>query len=78
MAYKIIQHRTVKSVEYAVHFKCKCGCEFWADRDSFSKHIARELSSSFGELYYETRCPECTGITYSTEVAVPKSDVFTD
>lgn len=78
MAYQIIQHRVVKPVEYAVHFKCRCGCEFWADQNSFSRHIACELSSSFGELYYETKCPECTDVVYSTEAAVPKSDVFTE
>lgn len=78
MAYQIIQHRVMKPREYAVHFKCSCGCEFWADQDSVHVYRTREGLKPPNFHHYETRCPECTGIAYSTEAAVPKSDVFTE
>jgi hypothetical protein len=78
MAYQIIKHRIVKPVEYAVHFKCSCGCEFWADQNSVKEYRIRGGLSISKLVHYETRCPECIGIAYSAEVAVPKSDVFTE
>ena len=75
MSYQIIQHRVMKPREYAVHFKCSCGCEFWADQDSVYEYRVR---GGLNIAKYETRCPECTGVVYSTEAAAPKSDVFTE
>lgn len=78
MAYQIIQHRVVKPREYAIRFKCSCGCEFWADQNSVKEYRIRGGLNISKLLHYETRCPECTGVAYSTEAPVPKSDVFTD
>lgn len=50
MAYQIIKHRIVKPIEYAVHFECSCGCEFWADQNSVTEYCMRgglDVLSSF-------------------------------
>lgn len=45
MAIKIIQHKK-KSVRFALHFKCCCGCEFWADdKEAFDYCMGNDIVS---------------------------------
>lgn len=73
MAYKIIKRKVVKPKEFAVHFCCSCGCEFWADQNSL------DMVLYCGNIdHYETICPDCVHVTTSHEYAIPRDKVFTD
>lgn len=75
MAYQIVRHRIIRPREYAVYFKCGCGCEFWADESSFNEYCIRGVNV-IGNPYYKAKCPECDSRVYSVEPPVPKRGAF--
>lgn len=76
MAFKIIQHRK-KPVRFALHFKCCCGCEFWADdKEAFDYCMGNDIVSQ--HLCWNAYCPECKRLVQSGENPVPREEVFDD
>lgn len=75
MAYKIIKHR--HPTEYAVHFICECGCEFYADQVELTKITDNDnFKKTHTRCYYFTDCPECGKTVISYEMSIPKDKVF--
>ena len=74
MAFKIIQHKK-KPVRLALHFKCCCGCEFWADdKEAFDYCIGNDIVSQ--RLCWNAYCPECKRLVRSGESHVPREKIF--
>ena len=68
MAIKIVEHRK-RPAEFAYHFVCDCGCEFWSDGEDM------RMSKSLNP-WYEIKCPECEQWVRSYERPISKSEIF--
>ena len=74
--YYRIQHKK-KSVRFALHFKCCCGCEFWADdKEVFDYCMGNDIVSQ--HLCWNAYCPECKRLVQSGESPVPREKIFDD
>lgn len=74
MAIKIIKHKS-EPKNIAVHFKCNCGCEFWADNEDLLEYwYGKEEAKQ--HLNWNARCPECNSLVTSIEKEVPRDDIF--
>lgn len=59
---KIIKHRNKPEINKTYLFKCRCGCEFEADREDYQPH-----SSPKNECFVKSDCPECGVAVYEDE-----------
>lgn len=74
MAIKITKHKKEPD-QFAVYFRCSCGCEFWADnKDYFGTQVGSWDKKQF--LYWNAFCPECKCLVQSKEAPTPREKIF--